>query len=105
MTRRELVDLIRSKAFCSAEGAERAVDALFETLTADLQRDGTATLAGFGTFRRTARAARTGRNPQTGEALRIKASKSVSFKPAKALKAAMQGATVTRLKPRKTGKK
>jgi nucleoid DNA-binding protein len=46
-----------------------------------------------------------GRNPQTGEALKIKASKSVGFKPAKALKAAMQGATVTRLKPRKTGKK
>ena len=105
MTRRELVDLIRSQAFCTEEGAERAVDALFETLTEQLQREGTASLAGFGTFRRTARAARTGRNPQTGAPLKIKASNSVGFKPAKALKAAMQGATVTRLKPRqKTGK-
>jgi DNA-binding protein HU-alpha len=105
MTRRELVDLIRSKAFCTEEGAERAVDALFETLTEQLQRDGTASLAGFGTFRRTARGARTGRNPQTGEPLKIKASNSVGFKPAKALKAAMQGATVTKLNPRQKANK
>jgi nucleoid DNA-binding protein len=105
MTRRELIDLIRSKAFCTEEGAERAVDALFETLTQNLQRDGAASLAGFGTFRRTARAARMGRNPRTGEALKIKASNSVTFKPAKALRAAMQGATVSQLKPRPKGKK
>jgi nucleoid DNA-binding protein len=102
MTRRELVDLIRSKAFCTEEGAERAVDALFETLLQTLQREGTASLPSFGTFRRTRRAARTGRNPRTGEALKIKASNSVIFKPAKALKAAMQEATVTPLKPRKS---
>ena len=101
MTRRELIDLIRSKAYCTEEGAEAAVDALFETLTKDLQREGAASLAGFGTFRRTRRAARSGRNPRTGEALKIKASNSVAFKPAKALKAAMQEATVTPLKPRK----
>jgi nucleoid DNA-binding protein len=100
MTRRELIDLVRSKAYCTEEGAERAVDALFETLTEQLQRDGSASLPGFGTFRRSARAARLGRNPRTGEPLKIKASHSVGFKPAKALKAAMQGATVTKLKPR-----
>lgn len=101
MTRRELVDLIRSKAYCTEEGAQAAVDALFATITRDLQREGSAALPGFGTFRRTRRAARPGRNPRTGEALKIKASNSVAFKPAKALKAAMQEATVTPLKPRK----
>jgi DNA-binding protein HU-beta len=102
MTRRELIDLIRSKAYCTEEGAEAAVDALFSTITENLQRDGTASLPGFGTFRRTKRAARMGRNPRTGETLRIRASTSVAFKPAKALKAAMQEATVTPLKPRKS---
>jgi DNA-binding protein HU-beta len=101
MTRRALIDLIRSKAYCTEEGAEAAVDALFATITKDLQRDGSASLPGFGTFRRTRRAARTGRNPRTGEALKIKASNSVAFKPAKALKAAMQEATVTPLNARK----
>jgi DNA-binding protein HU-beta len=101
MTRRELIDLIRSKAYCTEEGAEAAVDALFGTITLNLQREGAASLPGFGTFRRTRRAARMGRNPRTGESLKIKASISVAFRPAKALKAAMQEATVTPLKPRK----
>ena len=105
MTRRELIDLVRAKAYCTEEGAEAAIDALFETLTQQLQRDGTASLPGFGTFRRTARGARVGRNPRTGEALKIKASNSVGFKPAKALKAAMQGATVTSLKLRQNADK
>lgn len=104
MTRRQLIDLIRSKAYCTEEGAEAAIDALFATLTQDLQREGSAALPGFGTFRRTKRAARMGRNPQTGEALKIKASTSVAFKPAKALKAAMQEATVTPLKARKSAR-
>ena len=105
MTRRELIDLVRAKAYCTEQGAEAAVDALFAELTERLQREGTAALPGFGTFRRTARAARLGRNPQTGEALKIEASNSVAFKPSKALKAAMQDATVTPLKPRqKTAK-
>jgi DNA-binding protein HU-beta len=99
MTRRELIDLVRSKAYCSEEGAESAIDALFAALTEQLQRDGSTSLPGFGTFRRTSRAARLGRNPRTGESLEIKASSSVGFKPAKALKEAMQGATVTELKP------
>jgi DNA-binding protein HU-beta len=100
MTRRQLIDLIRAKAYCTEQGAEAAIDALFATLTQDLQREGSAGLPGFGTFRRTRRAARMGRNPRTGEALKIKASASVGFKPAKALKAAMQEATVTPLKAR-----
>jgi nucleoid DNA-binding protein len=104
MTRRELIDLIRSKAYCTEEGAAAAADALFETLTHALQREGSVALAGFGTFRRTRRAARTGRNPRTGESLKIKASNSVAFKPAKALKAAMQEATVTSLKARKASR-
>ena len=86
MTRRELIDLVRAKAYCTEEGAASAVDALFAELTERLKRDGSAALPGFGSFKRTSREARMGRNPRTGEALRIKASKSVRFKPAKALK-------------------
>ena len=102
MTRRELIDLIRSKAYCTEEGAEAAVDALFSTITQNLQREGTASLPGFGTFRRTKRAARLGRNPPPRASLKIKATTYVAFKPAKALKAAMQEATVAPLKPRKS---
>jgi nucleoid DNA-binding protein len=90
MTRRELIDLIRGKAYCTEEGAASAVDALFAELTARLKQEGSASLPGFGTFKRTAREARTGRNPRTGEPLKIQASKSVRFKPAKALKESLQ---------------
>ena len=90
MTRRELIDLVRAKAYCTEEGAASAVDALFAELTERLKRDGSAALPGFGSFKRTSREARMGRNPRTGEALRIEASKSVRFKPAKALKDSLQ---------------
>jgi DNA-binding protein HU-beta len=90
MTRRELIDLIRAKAFCTEEGAASAVDALFAELTERLKRDGNATLPGFGTFKKTFREPRMGRNPRTGEALQIEASQSVRFKPAKGLKDALQ---------------
>jgi DNA-binding protein HU-beta len=101
MTRREMVDLVRSKAYCTKEGAESAVDALFAELTARLRRDGNTALPGFGSFKVSKRGARMGRNPRTGEALRIKASKSVRFKPAKALKEALQEAEVVELKKRR----
>jgi DNA-binding protein HU-beta len=94
MTRRQLIDLIRAKAYCTEEGAEAAIDALFQTITRDLQREGSTALPGFGSFRVSKRGARMGRNPRTGEALRIKASKSVRFKPAKPLKEALQEADV-----------
>ena len=90
MTRRELIDLVREKAYCTEEGAASAVDALFDALTERLNRDGSATLPGFGTFKKTFREPRMGRNPRTGEALRIEASRSVRFKPAKALKDSLQ---------------
>lgn len=101
MTRREIVDLVRAKAYCTKEGAESAVDALFAELTGRLKREGTAALPGFGSFKVSKRGARMGRNPRTGEALRIKASKSVRFKPAKALKEALREADVIALSKRR----
>lgn len=92
MTRREIIDLVRAKAYCTKEGAENAVDALFAEVAVRLKQEGSATLPGFGSFRVTSRAARTGRNPRTGETLRIGPSKSVRFKPAKALKQSLNEA-------------
>ena len=90
MTRREIVDLVRAKAYCTREGAENAVDALLDELANRLRRNESSALPGFGSFRVARRGARMGRNPRTGEPLRIKASKSVRFKPAKALKEMLQ---------------
>ncbi len=101
MTRREIVDLVRAKAYCTKEGSENAIDALFAELTNRLRRDGSVALPGFGSFKVSRRGARMGRNPRTGEALRIKTSKSVRFKPAKALKEALREAEIIPLRERK----
>jgi DNA-binding protein HU-beta len=104
MTRREIVDLVRAKAYCTKEGAENAVDALFAEIALRLKQDGITTLPGFGSFRISKRGARIGRNPRTGEKLRIKASKSVRFKPAKALREALQEAELIDLATRQRRK-
>lgn len=101
MTRREIVDLVRAKAYCTKEGAENAVDALFAEIAARLRAEGSVSLAGLGTFRVSHRGARTGRNPRTGAPLRIAASKSVRFKPAKSLKAALSRGEVVDLESRR----
>jgi len=66
--------------------AERAVKAVIEGMTTGIKKDVTVQLIGFGTFNIKSRAARKGRNPQTGEEIKIKASKSVGFKAGAALK-------------------
>jgi nucleoid DNA-binding protein len=104
MTRREIIDLVRAKAYCTKEGAENAIDALLAELTARLRETGSAALPGFGSFKVSKRGARMGRNPRTGEALRIKASNSVRFKPAKALKDSLQEAEVVDLAQRRRRK-
>lgn len=71
----------------SKAAAERAIDAVIECIKKGIKKDKTVQMIGFGTFSVTKRAARTGVNPQTGEKLKIKASKSVKFKPGTALKA------------------
>ncbi len=71
--------------------AANAVDAIIEGVTGALKKGDEVTLVGFGTFKVKNRAARTGRNPQTGATLKIKASKAPGFKAGKALKEAVNG--------------
>lgn len=70
----------------SKAGAERYVNAVFDHLRRGIKKDKTVQIIGFGTFNVKTRKARTGRNPQTGEKIKIKASKTVTFRPGKGLK-------------------
>ena len=86
MTKPELVEAVAKATKMSKKGAACAIDATFDAITKTLKKGGSVALIGFGTFEVRKRKARTGRNPQTGEALKIKASKVPAFKPGKALK-------------------
>jgi DNA-binding protein HU-beta len=86
MNKTELAAVVAEKTEVSKVDAERAVTAVVEAVTEALQSGEKVSLAGFGAFQVKDRAARQGRNPQTGEPLEIKASKSASFKAGKALK-------------------
>jgi len=85
----ELIDAVAEGADISKAAATRAVDTLLETITGALAKGDQVTLVGFGTFTVKERAARTGRNPRTGEAIEIKAAKVPGFKAGKALKDAV----------------
>ena len=89
MNKAELIDAVAAAADISKASATRAVDAVFDNITAALKKDDAVALAGFGSFTVRARAARAGRNPQTGAAIEIKAAKVPGFKPGKALKDAV----------------
>lgn len=89
MNKAELIDAVAAKAELTKSDAASAVDAVFSTITKTLSGGNAVTLVGFGTFAVTDRAARTGRNPRTGEAITIPASKSPKFKSGKALKDAL----------------
>ena len=89
MNKAELIDAIAEAADLSKASATRALDATLDTITSSLQSDDQVTLVGFGTFSVRPRAARTGRNPRTGEAIQIKASNNPAFKAGKALKDAV----------------
>jgi DNA-binding protein HU-beta len=89
LNKTELIDHIAGSADISKAAASRALDALIGAVTTTLKKNGTVTLVGFGTFAVGKRAARTGRNPRTGEAIKIKAAKVPKFKPGKALKDAV----------------
>ena len=86
MNRQELVDAMAAKAGLSKAAADAAVKAFIETVGDELQNGGKVQLVGFGTFETTKRAARTGRNPQTGAATKIAACTAPKFKAGKALK-------------------
>ncbi|MBX3708773.1 MAG: HU family DNA-binding protein [Gammaproteobacteria bacterium] len=90
MNRTELIDLISEKAELTKTSASRALDALLEGVTVSLQNGDPVVLVNFGTFTVKQRAAREGRNPSTGEKIKIKAAKVVGFKAGKALKEAVK---------------
>ena len=89
MNKAELIDSVAQASDISKAAATRAVDAVLDNITGALKKDDQVTLVGFGTFTVRDREARTGRNPQTGEAIQIKASRVPGFKPGKALKDAV----------------
>lgn len=89
MNKSELIDHIAESADLSKADAGRALDAIVGAVKTTLKKNGTVTLVGFGTFSVGKRAARTGRNPQTGAAIKIKAAKVPKFKPGKGLKDAI----------------
>lgn len=90
VTKSDLISQIAAKLGVSQSQAEKFLSAFLESVTENLQKDLEVTITGFGTFRKTTRPARKGRNPQTGEEMDIKASTSVSFKTGKGLKDAVQ---------------
>lgn len=85
----ELVDAIAESADLSKASAARALDAMIDALTDAMKKGDTVSLVGFGTFSVKDRAARTGRNPRTGEEIKIAAAKVPGFKPGKTLKDAV----------------
>ncbi len=89
MNKAELIDAVAENADISKAAAARAVDTVLESITATLKNGEQVALIGFGTFSVKDRAARTGRNPRTGEPLEIPAAKVPSFKAGKALKDAV----------------
>ena len=89
MNKTELVAAIAQKAELSKKDAEKAVKAFTEVVAKELKKGGKVQLVGFGTFEVAKRAAREGRNPQTGAKMKIKASKAPRFKAGKALKDAV----------------
>lgn len=89
MNKSDLIDHIAKSADISKAGATRALDAMIGAVKATLKKNGTVTLVGFGTFSVGKRAARVGRNPRTGDAIKIKAAKVPKFRPGKALKDAI----------------
>ena len=89
MNKTELVAAIAEKAELSKKDAEKALKAFVDVVTAQLKNDQKVQLVGFGTFEVSKRAAREGRNPQTGKTMKIDACKAPKFKAGKALKDAV----------------
>ena len=86
MNKSELVDAMAKKTGFKKTDAEKALKVFIETVSDELKKGNSVQLVGFGTFEVGKRAAREGRNPKTGETIKIPASKTPKFKPGKALK-------------------
>jgi len=86
MRKDELIGLVSESASITKKSAGEAINALFEALASALEKSESIALPGFGSFKVVKRSAREGRNPSTGEKIRIGASKGIKFTPAAALK-------------------
>jgi nucleoid DNA-binding protein len=91
MVKKDLVDEV-AKVVCSRKEADAAVNSVIDAIRKALKKGDKVSIAGFGTFSVAKRAARTGRNPQTGEAIKIKAKKVPKFAPGKEFKDLVCGA-------------
>ncbi|GCL63350.1 HU family DNA-binding protein [Pseudaquabacterium pictum] len=89
MNKAELIDHIATQADISKAAATRALEAMIGGVKSTLKKNGSVSIVGFGTFAVTKRAARSGRNPRTGAAIKIKAAKVPKFRPGKGLKDAL----------------
>lgn len=91
MNKSELIESIQSTlgADATKRSAEEALDAVLSSIVKGIKSSGKVQIVGFGSFEVKSRAARTGRNPKTGESMQIPASKSLGFKAASALKASL----------------
>lgn len=89
MNKTELVEYIAKSADISKAAAARSLEAVIDAIMETLKKDGSVTLVGFGTFSVSERAARSGRNPRTGEEIRIKSARVPKFKAGKLLKDAV----------------
>ncbi|MGU9951267.1 MAG: HU family DNA-binding protein [Gammaproteobacteria bacterium WSBS_2016_MAG_OTU1] len=89
MNKTEIIEKIAAGADLSKADAGRALEALLEGITASLRKKKPVTIVGFGSFDVLRRKARIGRNPQTGEEIKIKASNAPRFRPGKSLKEAV----------------
>ena len=89
MTRTELIGVMASKAEIPKNAADKALRAFTDGVTAALKKGDRVSLVGFGSFEISKRAARKGRNPQTGAQIKIKARKVPRFRPGKSLKTAV----------------
>lgn len=85
----DLIDAVRKETGSTRVDAETSVNAVLDAIGKGLKKYKEVQLVGFGSFRVKARKARTGRNPQTGETIKIAASKTVAFKPGKELKGSL----------------
>jgi DNA-binding protein HU-beta len=92
MNKTELVEAVAADSGLTNADARKAVESLITTVEKTLKKGDDVAITGFGKFSVTKRAARTGRNPQTGEAVKIKASKAPKFTAGASLKTAVNGA-------------
>ncbi len=86
MNKSDLIDAVANATGSSKVDAQKSVDAALDAISGALASGEKVSISGFGTFEVRSRAARTGRNPQTGETIQVAASKAPAFKPGKALK-------------------